>query len=119
MTSPADRRDDKNVRVPDGFEAETDRNPHLTKSRPSRATRLALFALVAAAVVMLDQLSKLAARSALVSGEPVTLIPGVMDLSLIYNTGAAFSMGEGAGPLFVLIAAVAALAVNFVCFFFF
>ena len=71
----------------------------------ARVRRLALFALVAAAVVMLDQLSKLAARSALVSGEPVTLIPGVMDLSLIYNTGAAFSLGEGAGMLFVAIAA--------------
>ena len=82
--------------------------PDTTNS--ARVRRLALFALVAAAVVALDQLSKLAARSALVPGEPVTLIPGVMDLSLIYNTGAAFSMGEGAGPLFVLIAAVMCVA---------
>ena len=71
----------------------------------ARVRRLALFALVAAAVVLLDQLSKAAARAALVPGDPVTLIPGVMDLSLIYNTGAAFSMGEGAGPIFVLVAA--------------
>ncbi|HIZ18773.1 MAG TPA: signal peptidase II [Candidatus Olsenella stercoravium] len=71
---------------------------------------MALFALVAAAVVALDQLSKLAARDLLVPGEPVTLIPGVMDLSLIYNTGAAFSMGEGAGPLFVLVAAAMCVA---------
>lgn len=74
--------------------------------RRARLARLALFVLVAAAVVLLDQLSKAAARAELVPGEPVTLIPGVMDLSLIYNTGAAFSLGEGAGPLFVLIAAV-------------
>lgn len=67
--------------------------------------RLALFVLVAAAVVALDQASKAAVRAALVPGEPVTLIPGVMDLSLIYNTGAAFSLGEGAGMLFVAIAA--------------
>lgn len=59
---------------------------------------------VSGAVVLLDQLSKAAAREALVPGRPVTLVPGVMDLSLIYNTGAAFSLGEGAGPLFVLIA---------------
>ena len=72
--------------------------------------RLALFALVAAAVVLLDQLSKLAARDLLVPGEPVTLIPGMMDLSLIYNTGAAFSLGEGAGPLFVLVAAAMCVA---------
>ncbi len=73
-------------------------------TNPARVRRLALFALVAAAVVLLDQVSKAAVRAALVPGEPVTLIPGVMDLSLIYNTGAAFSLGEGAGALFVLIA---------------
>ena len=78
--------------------------PDVTNS--ARVRRLALFALVAAVVVALDQVSKAAVRAALVPGEAVTLIPGVMDLSLIYNTGAAFSLGEGAGPLFVLIAAV-------------
>ena len=126
MVSPAGRHSDKNGQVPDGFETKTVRNsphpengraadgfqaetvqntPHVGPGR-SRAMRLALFALVAAAVVALDQLSKLAARAELVAGEPVTLIPGVMDLSLTYNTGAAFSMGEGAGPFFVLIALV-------------
>lgn len=79
-------------------------------TRSARVRRLALFALVAGAVVALDQLSKLAARSLLVPGEPVTLIPGVMDLSLIYNTGAAFSMGEGAGPVFVLVAVLMCVA---------
>lgn len=82
--------------------------PDATNS--ARVRRLALFALVAAVVVLLDQLSKLAARDLLVPGEPVTLIPGVMDLSLIYNTGAAFSLGEGAGPLFVLVAAAMCVA---------
>ncbi|WP_417802330.1 signal peptidase II [Thermophilibacter provencensis] len=77
---------------------------------PARARRLALFALVAAAAVVLDQLSKLAARDLLVPGEPVTLIPGVMDLSLVYNTGAAFSLGEGGGPLFVVLAAAILVA---------
>ena len=71
----------------------------------ARVRRLVLFALVAAAVVALDQASKAAVRATLVPGEAVTLIPGVMDLSLIYNTGAAFSLGEGAGMLFVAIAA--------------
>lgn len=77
---------------------------------PARVRRLALFALVAAAVVTLDQLSKAAARSALVPGEPVTLVPGVMNLSLVYNTGAAFSLGEGGGPLFVVLAAAILVA---------
>lgn len=76
----------------------------------ARVRRLALFALVAAAVVALDQLSKAVCRVTLTPGEPVTLIPGVMDLSLIYNTGAAFSLGEGAGPVFVLVAAAMCVA---------
>ncbi len=76
----------------------------------SAAARLALLGGAAAAVVVLDQLSKAWVRSALVPGEPVTLIPHVMDLSLVYNTGAAFSMGEGRGTLFVLICAVICVA---------
>lgn len=76
-------------------------------ARPAR--RVALYCLVAAAVVALDQAVKAAMRALLVPGEPVTLIPGVMDLSLVYNTGAAFSLGRGAGPLFVAIAALISL----------
>ena len=72
----------------------------------SAAARLALLGGAAAAVVVLDQLSKAWVRAALVPGKPVTLIPLVMVLSLVYNTGAAFSMGEGRGALFVLICAV-------------
>ena len=68
--------------------------------------RLCLFAVVAALVVAFDQAVKAWVRAALVPGEPVALIPGVMDLSLVYNTGAAFSLGEGAGWLFVAIAVV-------------
>lgn len=76
------------------------------KLHESTAARLALLGGAAAAVVVLDQLSKAWVRAALVPGKPVTLIPHVMDLSLVYNTGAAFSMGEGRGALFVLICAV-------------
>lgn len=76
------------------------------KLHESTAARLALLGGAAAAVVVLDQLSKAWVRAALVPGKPVTLVPHVMDLSLVYNTGAAFSMGEGRGALFVLICAV-------------
>lgn len=68
--------------------------------------RLGLFAGAAALVVAFDQLVKVWACASLTPGSSVTLIPHVMDLSLVYNTGAAFSMGEGKGALFVLIAAV-------------
>lgn len=81
----------------------------------ARGRRFCLFAVVAVLVVAFDQVVKAWARAALVPGEPVTLIPGVMDLSLVYNTGAAFSLGEGAGWLFVGIAvAITVGAVVFV-----
>ncbi len=81
-----------------------------TAKTAATGRRLALFASAAAVVVLLDQLSKVLVRDALVPGQPVTLIPRVMDLSLVYNTGAAFSVGEGQGLLFVLICAAILVA---------
>ena len=72
--------------------------------------RLGTFAGAAALVVVLDQVSKAAARSSLTLGQPVTLVPHVMDLSLVYNTGAAFSIGSGKGLFFVAVAIVIAAA---------
>lgn len=78
-----------------------------------RTRRIAVFALIAAACVALDQWAKAAALASLVPGRAYPFIPGVMDLVLVKNTGAAFSLGEGAGWLFVLVAVgvVAALSV--------
>lgn len=87
-----------------------------TLQKSSLARRLGTFAGAAALVVAVDQLVKAWARGALVAGEPVAFIPHVMDLSLVYNTGAAFSMGEGKGLLFVLIAAVIAVACAVLCY---
>ena len=64
---------------------------------------------VAALAVALDQLSKAAAREGLAHG-PVTLIDGVLDLHLVMNTGAAFSICEGSQWLFALLAVVAVVA---------
>ena len=100
MAPLRDRSAGPDAPLSDGSGEKNDRKRCATPAR-----RLALFLLVAAVVVLLDQLSKAAVRAALTPGEPVTLIPGVMDLSLVYNTGAAFSLGEGAGPVFVAIAA--------------
>lgn len=81
-----------------------------TAKTAATGRRLALFASAAAVVVLLDQLSKALARDTLVPGQPVTMIAHVMDLSLVYNTGAAFSVGEGQGLLFVLICAAILVA---------
>lgn len=40
----------------------------------------------------LDQLSKALAKAMLLPGESIPLLPGVFQLTLTYNTGAAFSM---------------------------
>ena len=60
---------------------------------------------VAAAGVVLDQVTKAWARAALASGR-VTIVPGVMDLVLVKNTGAAFSIGSGSTWVFALLAVV-------------
>ena len=84
-------------------------------ARPARSRRVALFLAMAAVVVVLDQWSKAAMTKLLSDGSRHVLIPHVMDLYLVHNTGAAFSMGEGSGWLFVLIALAAfVLALRFV-----
>ena len=63
------------------------------------------FAVVAVAGVVLDQVTKAWARAALAAGR-VTVVPGVLDLVLVKNTGAAFSIGSGATWAFALLAVV-------------
>lgn len=59
--------------------------------------RLPLWSAIAVCVVVVDQLSKLAAQAFLGYHEPVALLP-VLNLTLSYNPGAAFSLlGEAGG----------------------
>jgi signal peptidase II len=46
-------------------------------------------------IVVLDQLTKYWAELYLSSGRPITIIPGLFDLTLVYNPGAAFGMFSG------------------------
>lgn len=76
--------------------------------------RLIGFFGIAAAAIALDQATKAWARTALVAG-PAPLVPGVMRLQLVRNTGAAFSVGSGSTWLFALLAfGVCALCVVWV-----
>ena len=75
-------------------------------SRSWRGARLVVFWVVCVLAVLVDQVTKAAVRASLVSGKPQEFIPGVLDLSFVKNTGAAFSLGEGAGPVFIVFAAV-------------
>ncbi len=51
---------------------------------------------LAAAIVVLDQLSKFAILRSLSFGERIGVVPGAFDLTLVYNRGAAFSFLAGA-----------------------
>ena len=72
-----------------------------------------LYGIIVVVVVVLDQATKAAVRHLLDVGESAGFIPGVLDLKLVENTGAAFSLGRGAGPLFIAVA-IAILAAGWV-----
>ncbi|MCI7438658.1 MAG: signal peptidase II [Coriobacteriaceae bacterium] len=76
------------------------------RARSWRGARLVVFWVVCVLAVLVDQVTKAAARASLVPGQPRELVLGVLDLSLVKNAGAAFSIGEGAGPVFVVFAVV-------------
>ena len=61
-------------------------------------------------VLLFDQLTKLAVR-AVGDALHVTVIPGVIDFLFVRNIGAAFSMGEGHGVAFALLALAVIVAI--------
>ncbi len=73
-----------------------------------RATRrLPIIVILAAAVLAVDQATKFWAVATLTDRAPVPLLGDFLQLRLIYNSGAAFSIGSGSTWLFTIAAAVA------------
>jgi signal peptidase II len=66
---------------------------------------------VALVTLTADVVSKVVAVATLSDRGPVTLVPGVLDLALYRNTGAAFSVGAGATLVFTAIAIGVASAI--------
>ncbi|GAA1971076.1 signal peptidase II [Amycolatopsis minnesotensis] len=68
---------------------------------------------VAVAVLILaaDQLTKLWAESALTDRAPIPVLGEFLRFRLLYNSGAAFSIGAGSTWIFTVLAAVAVVAV--------
>lgn len=62
---------------------------------------------IAIVVIAVDQLTKLWAETALADGKVIPVIGDLIRFSLIYNPGAAFSIGTGSTWIFTIIAAVA------------
>lgn len=65
------------------------------------------FWLMVVLVTIFDQAVKAVVKEMLVNeGASSEFIPGIMELRLVYNTGAAFSIGQGAGIVFIVLALV-------------
>ncbi|MHA6617894.1 signal peptidase II [Pseudonocardia sp. DLS-67] len=83
-----------------------------TATRAQRWTRGAPWIAVGLALVVLavDQLSKLWATTNLTEGERLPLLGDALGIKLIYNPGAAFSIGAGSTWIFTIVAAGAVVA---------
>ena len=66
--------------------------------------RVALLAIIAASVVLLDLLTKIIAVAMLTPGESPSILGGLVHFSIIRNPGAAFSMATGMTWVLALIA---------------
>jgi signal peptidase II len=72
------------------------------------------FWMMAAAVVALDQWTKMLVQRALpLNGDPLPLVPRVVYLTHVHNEGMAFGQFRGAGPVLIVAAVAAALAIIF------
>lgn len=68
--------------------------------------QFALYALLAAAIVAADQVVKYLVVTGIAAGTHLAFLPGVLDLTYVQNTGAAFSTFQGAQWLFALVFAM-------------
>ncbi|HEX6357801.1 signal peptidase II [Actinophytocola sp.] len=69
--------------------------------------RLPLALGIAVVVVVLDQATKFWAERTLTGRDPIPVLGDFLQFRLLYNPGAAFSIGEGATWIFAIAAAVA------------
>lgn len=70
--------------------------------------------LLVAAGVFLDQFTKYLAVAGLKGQEPVTLIPGALELRYLENRGAAFGMLQGGRTLFLIITVIVIAVIIYV-----
>ena len=73
-------------------------------------TAAAIFAIVAAVILVLDRVSKLWAIASIPS-EGLDFIPGLIGFRLVFNRGASFGMLEGATLVFLAISVVICVAI--------
>ena len=66
----------------------------MTNDQRRLRTRVAVFACIAVVALVLDQISKAWAQSALADGQTVRVIPGMLSFTLVHNPGASLGMGS-------------------------
>ena len=84
-------------------------SPDASTSLPAR--RLGLLAAVAGLAWVVDVVTKVVAVETLSERPPVQVVPGVLDLTLTRNPGAAFSIGPGLTAVLTVIALVVVVVV--------
>lgn len=81
------------------------------ETSPSLTWRFGVLAAVAGAFILVDQLTKVLVRGSLALNVPsAEILPGILRLLHVQNVGAAFSLGEGMGGAFVILAVIVVLA---------
>lgn len=101
MTVPDAQRSEETAAV-------CESTPAVTGRTPRRALGIALA--VAGVVLALDQGTKALAVAHLQQGDRVPLVGDLLSLTLIYNPGAAFSLGSGTTWVFAVVGVLAAAA---------
>ena len=76
-----------------------------------RLTGRSTVLILASSVLVIDQTSKLWMTSSLSGGRTINAVPGLLDLHLVHNSGAAFSLLTGSTLLLSLLSLVVAVIV--------
>lgn len=84
-----------------------------TEHAPTRPRRYVFLLLIAFVVIAVDLATKQWALAAFSEGESVDVIGAFLQFTLVFNTGAAFSMGTGHTWVFTLIATAVVLAIAY------
>ncbi len=83
-----------------------------TAFQPSLSWRACVALIAAVTTLALDYVTKVFVKNTLmVTGESVSVIPGILSFRFVANKGAAFSLGEGMGLIFVAFAALVIVAI--------
>jgi signal peptidase II len=81
------------------------------RRRLNRLVSVCILFVVAAIMLVCDLTSKLAVRNTLDLGEGMEFIPGIVEIRLAFNDGAAFGIFGGGGIVLIVIAVVVTLVI--------